>query len=184
MDVFEKGNFYGTKLHPSNSAQGIPDADDFSNFLGLGNPEKRAARKQAKAEKKLEKAEHANPKKAARLRAAAGRKLGKVEKINQRYGLNPPSSSVDVGTQNENDSVLNTTNPIATSQAATTQVAATAATITTEQPQYAPMYEDTNSGKAPVDYTRMAIYGGIGLATIFVVGVLLSRQGELKMAKN
>ncbi len=184
MDVFEQGIFYGEKLHPSKTGQGIPDADDYNNFLGLGNPEKRAARKQAKAEKKLAKAEHANPKKAARLREAAARKLGKVEKINQKYGLNTPSSSVDVGTQNDNDSVLSTTIPSMSAQASTTQVAAVAQTTTTEQPQYAPVYENANYGKPPVDYTRMAIYGGIGLATIFMVGVLLSRKGELKMAKN
>lgn len=178
MDVYENGLFYGPKLHPSQSGQG--DAD-FSNLFGLGNPEKRAAKKQAKAEKKLAKAQTANPKKAARLTKAANRKLVKVDKIVNKYGLTQ-ATVVDVGTQDEEDEVLNTT---------ATGVVSTQPVLTAVPAPVAPapvcvggmgMGDYYEQPKPKTDVTKLMIYGGIGLATIFMVGVLLSRKGEVKMA--
>ena len=180
MDVFESGIFYGEKLHPSKTNMG--DAE-YDNFLGLGNPEKRAARKQAKAEKKLEKAKTANPRKAARLTKSATRKLAKVDKIVNKFGL-MQTSIVDVGTQDETDSVLASADKgTVSTQSATIQPA----TSMTEQPVcngggYGGDMPPTPAPKT--DTTKMLLYGGIGLATIFVVGMLLSRKGEMKMATN
>jgi hypothetical protein len=179
MDVYENGIFYGPKLHPAQAD--VADAD-FSNLFGLGNPEKRAARKQAKAEKKLAKAQTANPKKAARLTKAANRKLVKVDKIVNKYGLTQ-TSVVDVGTQDEEDEVLNTTaTGVVATQPVLTAVPAPAVTPTNAPVCMGGMgyYEETPQPKT--DMTKIMIYGGIGLATIFMVGVLLSRKGEVKMA--
>lgn len=174
MDVFESGMFYGEKLHPSNTSMGDVEYD---NFLGMGNPEKRAARKQEKAEKKLAKAETANPKKAAKLTKSANRKLAKVDKIVNKFGLQQ-TTIVDVGTQDENDTVL---------ASADKGTIATQPATAPEQPvctagDYMGTMPDMPAPK--MDTTKMMIYGGIGLATLFLVGVLLSRKGEIKMAAN
>jgi hypothetical protein len=170
MDVFESGIFYGEKLHPSKTNMGD---DDFANF---GNPEKRAARKQAKAEKKLEKAKTANPRRAARLTKAATRKLAKVDKIVNKFGLTQ-TSIVDVGTQDESDDVL--------ASADKGTIGTQPATTTTQQPVCnGGGYEGDMMPVPKMDTTKMLLYGGIGLATIFAVGMLLSRKGEMKMATH
>lgn len=161
MDVFEGGNFYG-QLHPGQINS------DYSNFLGLGDPAKRAAKKEQKALEKLEKAKTANPKRAATLTKNANRKLSKAQTLYQKAGgLSNIAPLVPLAPLE--DFTVSDSPPLQQDQLA--------GPTPTEQ------YTNPDD-RAPVNTSKVLIYGGIGLATLFMLGVLLSRKGEIKMAKD